>query len=134
MNRWLKSLAVSVIQHTQNWYHRRFYWAKQIYLLQDQIELYNYRQTAAKVYYKMFREKLGLLEQSGLIICCPDKIEDILVNGQPTEATCPVSEVKKTAVEKTVTLEKHLISERDVVTACQSGANLDYRWCKGYCN
>ena len=96
---------------------------KTVYLLQDQIELYNYRQTAAKVYYKMFREKLGLLEQSGLIICCPDKIEDILVNGQPTEATCPASEVKKTAVEKTVTLEKHLISERDVVTACQSGAN-----------
>lgn len=113
---------------------------KTVYLLQDQIELYNYRQTAAKVYYKMFREKLGMLEQSGVLICCPDKIEDILVNGVPEAPTCkredkpePASECKPTYAEgeetaskadnKTVTLEKHLVTERDVIDACGTGAN-----------
>lgn len=96
---------------------------KTVYLLQDQIELYNYRQTAAKVYYKMFREKLGMLEQSGLIICCPDKIEDILVNGMPETATCHTKQAETKAVKQTLTLTKRLISERDVVEACESGAS-----------
>lgn len=96
---------------------------KTVYLLQDQIELYNYRQTAAKVYYKMFREKLGLLEQSGLIICCPDKIEDILVNGMPEAATCTTKQAETKAVGQTLTLTKRLISERDVIDACESGAS-----------
>lgn len=96
---------------------------KTVYLLQDQIELYNYRQTAAKLYYKMFREKLGMLEQSGLIICCPDKIEDILVNGMPEAATCHTQQAETKAVEQTLTLTKRLISERDVVEACESGVS-----------
>lgn len=112
---------------------------KTVYLLQDQIELYNYRQTAAKVYYKMFRSQLGMLEQSGLIICCPDKIEDVLVNGAPVGATCTqeadkkectietVKTTEQTAApenaDKTVKLENHLISERSVADACQSGAS-----------
>ncbi len=118
---------------------------KTVYLLQDQIELYNYRQTAAKVYYKMFRAQLGMLEQSGLIICCPDKIEDILVQaaggGSICETTCTKEPDKKEAAnknavnkvaeqatepkaaDKTVKLENHLISERSVAEACQSGAS-----------
>lgn len=111
---------------------------KTVYLLQDQIELYNYRQTAAKVYYKMFREKLGMLEQSGLLICCPDKIEDILVNGvpeaptckrddqpeeKPAEATPNATETAPKAADRTVNLDKHLITERDVIEACGTGAN-----------
>lgn len=100
---------------------------KTIYLLQDQIELYNYRETAAKVYYKMFRAQLGMLEQSGLIITCPDKIENILVGEASDGATC-TTECKTdsaTAAQeesKTVKLEKHLISERSVAEACQAGA------------
>ena len=98
---------------------------KTAYLLQDQIELYNYRQTAAKVYYKMFRGQLGMLEQSGLVICCPDKIEEILVQaaggGAATcQTTCAKDADKKEAeqatepkaADKTVKLENHLISER----------------------
>lgn len=105
---------------------------KTVYLLQDQIELYNYRETAAKVYYKMFRAQLGMLEQSGLIITCPDKIEDILVNGASGGATCTTESktecttVNATDVQeesKSVKLEKHLISERSVAEACQAGAN-----------
>ena len=106
---------------------------KTVYLLQDQIELYDYRKTAAKVYYKMFREKLGMLEQSGLIICCPDKIEDILVNGVPEATTCSRDAVKETATctrpiepkatdrTNSVLQNKHLITERDIVEACESG-------------
>lgn len=109
---------------------------KTVYLLQDQIELYNYRQTAAKVYYKMFRGQLGMLEQSGLVICCPDKIEEILVQaaggGAATcQTTCAKDADKKEAeqatepkaADKTVKLENHLISERSVAEACQSGAS-----------
>ena len=101
-----------------------------------QIELYNYRQTAAKVYYKMFRGQLGMLEQSGLVICCPDKIEEILVQaaggGAATcQTTCAKDADKKEAeqatepkaADKTVKLENHLISERSVAEACQSGAS-----------
>jgi len=109
---------------------------KTVYLLQDQIELYQYRQTAAKVYYKMFRQKLGMLEQSGLVICCPDKIEGILATGLPEGATCTTTESKECktseapkaatqsadAADHCVTLEKHLITEHDIVQACAAGA------------
>ena len=99
---------------------------KTVYLLQDQIELYNYRQTAAKPYYKMFRSQLGLLEESGLLICCPDKIEDILVQGVQHGAVCTKEPEQTTTVQtvnKTVKLEAHLISERSVADAYSSGAS-----------
>jgi ethanolamine utilization protein len=107
---------------------------KTVYLMQDQIELYNYRQTAAKTYYKMFRSQLGMLEESGLQICCPDKIEDILVNGVSQGTTCTDAEktnnpsatetdAEPKAVEQTVKLEQHLISERTVAEACQAGVS-----------
>lgn len=91
---------------------------KPIYLLQDQIELYNYRETAARPYYKMFRAQLGLLEQSGVMICCPDKIEDILVSGAANHAAvCPAG-----SGEKEIALTAHLISERSVADAHKNGA------------
>ncbi len=95
---------------------------KPVYLMQDQIELYDYRKTAAKPYYKMFRAQLGLLEESGLMITCPDKIEDILVNGVSCGTTCS-AEPAQTAAGTTVKLENHLISERSVADACQAGAS-----------
>ncbi len=89
---------------------------KPIYLLQDQIELYNYRQTAAKPYYKMFRAQLGLLEQSGVRICCPDQIEDILT-GSETAAAC------RAGSGRTIALPAHLVSERSVADAHREGAS-----------
>ncbi len=108
---------------------------KPVYLMQDQIELYNYRETASKPYYKMFRAKLGLLEESGLMILCPDKAEDVLSGGVACGTTCSskanasneaaqkavIEETK--AADKTVKLDNHLISERSVVDACQAGAS-----------
>ncbi len=102
---------------------------KPVYLMQDQIELYNYRETAAKPYYKMFRAKLGLLEESGLMILCPDKAEDVLSGGAACGTTCSKAAAPKAAAEepkaadKTVKLDNHLISERSVSDACQAGAS-----------
>ena len=94
---------------------------KPVYLMQDQIELYDYRKTAAKPYYKMFRAQLGLLEESGLMITCPDKAEDVLVNGGACAASCS-SAPAPAAQETTVKLENHLVSERSVADAHQAGA------------
>lgn len=94
---------------------------KPVYLMQDQIELYDYRKTAAKPYYKMFRAQLGLLEESGLMIICPDKAEDILVNGVACSATCS-SDPVSTVSDKTIKLDNHLVSERSIADACLAGA------------
>ena len=96
---------------------------KPVYLMQDQIELYDYRKTAAKPYYKMFRAKLGLLEESGVMITCPDKIEDILVNGVSGGATCSTEPAQAAACGAAVKLDNHLVSERSVADAHKAGAS-----------
>ena len=55
------------------------------------------------------------------MITCPDKAEDILVNGGACTASCS-SKPAPAAADKTVKLDNHLVSERSVADVCQAGA------------
>lgn len=49
---------------------------KKVYVPMERIELYRYATTAPAPYYAMLQEKLALLEESGVVICPQEELED----------------------------------------------------------
>lgn len=107
---------------------------KKIYILRSQIELFQYEKTAPVAYFSMMREKLTLLERSGLIVCGDGKLEDTVMNEAlamthlpqkpvAVQAACNMQVVADTAVQisGTVILEKRLVTEQDMAAVCTTG-------------
>ena len=59
---------------------------KKIYLSQEGIELYRYKNTAPQAFYQRLEENLELLKKSGVIITAHSQIAEQILNGQKEEA------------------------------------------------
>jgi ethanolamine utilization protein len=65
---------------------------KPVWLPHEQVELFKYEATAAPMYYGMLRKRLTLLEQSGVVLCAQDELEDKVLAGCPAPAASPIQE------------------------------------------
>lgn len=91
---------------------------KKIYLSQEGIELYRYKNTAPQAFYQRLEENLELLKKSGVIITAHSQIAEQILNGQKEEAVeeeQPVClENRQEEVTETV-LDKKIITEKDMI-------------------
>lgn len=97
---------------------------KKVYVPMERIELYRYATTAPAPYYAMLQEKLALLEESGVVICPQEELEDYILNEKKVPACKQEkpAEVKPVAAQKEYRLTKRVITERDVSEACTAKA------------
>lgn len=103
---------------------------KKIFVPEEAIELFQYVETAPSVYYQMMVGKLQLLQQSGIMVCPRDTLEDAILSGEVTAApSVPAAASAAPAAVQTeaaasgppvcergheVTISKRVITERDL--------------------
>lgn len=111
-----------------NDYTRRFGTAlllgKRIFIAEEEVELYRYKDTAPAGYYSRLEENLKFLQQNGVTIVPADQLEDAVL-GDETATVAPKEEpvVEKQPVSgKTVKIEKRILTERDVISAREEKA------------
>ena len=93
---------------------------KKIYVPKEEIELYNYKDTAPKGYYKRFEEYLNFLRQNGVEIVEKSALVKAILGTVPAEVHAPVSQVKEVKSERAVhevIVKKKVITERDLISA-----------------
>ncbi len=91
---------------------------KPLFAARDQVELFRYEGSAPAPYYTMLREKLTLLERSGLTVCCPDELESRILshlcNASASVAGRSHAGMPSARTGKEYKLDKKVISERDI--------------------
>lgn len=87
---------------------------KKVYVVSNEVELFDYKHTAPPAYYAMMLQKVALLEASGVVLCCYDELESTIL-GAPCapKAAC----TQAVACEKVVDICKKVILEKDVTAA-----------------
>ena len=109
---------------------------KKVYVPTEEVELYQYRETAPAAYYNMMQQKLDLLVASGVVICAQASLEQVILgNASPVPAAAaPVcaaapaapapaapAPVAACCEEKAVRIEKRVLTEKDLIEANMSG-------------
>ena len=116
-----------------NDYTRRFGTAlllgKRIFIAEEEVELYRYKDTAPAGYYSRLEENLKFLQQNGVTIVPLDQLEAAVLGEAVSTETAEAPKKKEPAGEKeqpvsgiTVRLEKRIITERDVISAREGKA------------
>ena len=113
---------------------------KKIFVPSEEIELYQYEQTAPPAYYAMMESKLTFLKSAGFTVCPKAQLESAILGGESTAAAVapsgaapapmapapvpvPVVETASaTPVEATVS--KRVVSEKDMIAACRPGVTV----------
>ena len=100
---------------------------KKVYVPAEEVELYQYADTAPKAYYDMMKSKLDLLMDSGVEVCALCDLPQAILGGQvaPVEQPCCCCEEPKPAApearpEKEMRVDKRVLTERDVSEAAAS--------------
>lgn len=89
---------------------------KRIFIAEEEIELYRYRDTAPAGYYGRMEENLRFLQNNGVTVVPGDSlVKAVLGEECGQRAAAPVKEAPMP--EKTVRLEKRILTERDVINA-----------------
>ena len=105
---------------------------KKVYVPTEEVELYQYRETAPAAYYNMMQQKLDLLVASGVVICAQASLEQVILgNASPVPAAvAPVCAAAAPAAPapaaacceaKAVRIEKRVLTEKDLIEANMSG-------------
>lgn len=104
---------------------------KKIFVPEEAVELFQYAETAPSAYYQMMVQKLQLLQQSGIIVCPKDTLEDAILSGEVTDPSVPeaapaaptASQAAETVPScpppcsnagREVTISKRVVTERDL--------------------
>ncbi|NCB28424.1 MAG: hypothetical protein EOM63_01490 [Clostridia bacterium] len=113
---------------------------KKIFVPAEEIELFQYEQTAPPAYYAMMESKLTFLKSAGFTVCPKAQLESAILGGESTAAAValsgaapapmapapvpiPVVETASaTPVEATVS--KRVVSEKDMIAACRPGVTV----------
>ncbi|MEM1485476.1 hypothetical protein V6615_11445 [Oscillospiraceae bacterium PP1C4] len=95
---------------------------KKIYAVRDDVELFDYEQTAPAAYYSMMLEKVTLLEQSGVVLVSSDMLEDAMLGETVGCTECKTAPCKKPVKE--IHISKKVITEKDVIAAYADGATV----------
>ena len=105
---------------------------KKVYVPTEEVELYQYRETAPAAYYNMMQQKLDLLVASGVVICAQASLEQVILgNASPVPAAvapvcaaaAPAAPVPAAACceAKAVRIEKRVLTEKDLIEANMGG-------------
>lgn len=93
---------------------------KQIFVPEEEVELYRYRGTAPAGYFGRLEENLKFLEKNGVrIVPAADLVQTVL-DGGCEKACCKEAEQKKE--EKLLRLDKKVVTERDLISAKEEKA------------
>ena len=114
-------------------YTRRFGTAlllgKRIFIAEEEVELYRYKDTAPAGYYSRLEENLKFLQQNGVTIVPLDQLEAVVLGENVPEETEAAPKKEESTGEKeqpvsgsTLRLEKRIITERDVISAREGKA------------
>ena len=97
---------------------------KKIFVPQEEVELYRYKETAPKGYYAKLEANLQLLKDSGVEIVPNDQLiaailgEECTCCSKPAEATEAADSCsERNLPEKELAFSKRVLSERDLITA-----------------
>jgi len=112
---------------------------KRIFLPAREIELLGYEQSAPPRYFAMMKEKLDLLEQSGVKICSLEGIESELLGmaavksalARPTQGIEPaeskaLSDQRSGVAGSSFRVDKRVLTEKDLIEARMNGATTDF--------
>lgn len=94
---------------------------KKLFICEEEIELFRYRQSAPAPYYHMLAEQLALLQACGLTVCALQALEQVILSGvvpvcKPAAATCGVQRGTGSA-----SITKKIVTERDMESVCIRG-------------
>lgn len=100
---------------------------KPIYILRNQVELFQFKKSAPAAYFKKLQEHLTLLEHSGLTVEGEGPLETCILCGTPEKPGKPrqggsfSGPVGKTEAPDQWVLTKHLVIEKDLADAKDAG-------------
>lgn len=106
---------------------------KKVYVPTEEVELYQYRETAPAAYYNMMQQKLDLLVASGVVICAQASLEQVILGSAspvpaaaaPVRAAAPAEPAPAPAAacceERAVRVNKRVLTEKDLIEANMSG-------------
>lgn len=105
---------------------------KKIIIPNEEVEIFKYKDTAPKLYYGMMTQKIESLKNSGIIFCSIEQLESILLDKEcelekkkgETIFGKPAIAVMETSPQNAITIEKRVITERDIQNAYEQHANL----------
>lgn len=89
---------------------------KKVYVVRNEVELFDYERTAPAAYYAMMLQKVALLEASGVMLCCYDELEDAIL-GAPCAPKAVAACAPQAACEKELHITKKVILEKDMTAA-----------------
>ena len=108
---------------------------KKVYVPTEEVELYQYKETAPAAYYNMMQQKLDLLVASGVVICAQASLEQVILGSEtpaPVPAAAPVSAAPACAAPaacsevKEVRIDKRVLTEKDLIEANMDGVTKVY--------
>lgn len=114
---------------------------KKVYVPTEEVELYQFKETAPAAYYNMMQQKLDLLVASGVVICAQASLEQVILGTEapaPVAAAAPVAApavadmaplcagatlvpMASCAAPKELRLDKRVLTEKDLIEANMSG-------------
>ncbi len=106
---------------------------KKVYVPTEEVELYQYRETAPAAYYNMMQQKLDLLVASGVVICAQASLEQVILGSAspvpaaaaPVRAAAPAEPAPAPAAacceERAARVNKRVLTEKDLIEANMSG-------------
>lgn len=100
---------------------------KTVYVPTEEVELYQYKETAPAAYYNMMQKNLDLLVASGVVLCSQASLEQVILGSElpaPEPAAAPAAaEIPAARSEaKAVRIDKRVLTEKDLIEANMSGA------------
>ena len=104
---------------------------KKVYVPTEEVELYQYRETAPAAYYNMMQQKLDLLVASGVVICAQASLEQVILGSAspvpaaaaPVRTAAPAEPAPAAACceERAARVNKRVLTEKDLIEANMSG-------------
>lgn len=103
---------------------------KKVYVPTEEVELYQYKETAPAAYYNMMQQKLDLLVASGVVICAQASLEQVILGSaspvpaapaEPAPAPAASAPAAACCEERAVRVNKRVLTEKDLIEANMSG-------------
>ncbi|QHI72618.1 hypothetical protein [Aminipila terrae] len=107
---------------------------KKIIAVNEEVEVFQYRETAPKLYYGMMMQKIELLKNAGICFCSVGQLEQAILDNpciQEKKSCCSTEEKTENAVcqpckKEAVTLAKRVITERDIHSVYEQHLDVIY--------
>lgn len=98
---------------------------KKLYIPRSQVQLYSYKDTAVRTYYKSLERSLDILIEAGLTICDDNEIEAYILGDKAAGSRVTENAVcNRAKPSKKTAVSKRAVTERDIMDAAKAGLNV----------